>query len=444
MILQPCYDFPKPNESILLSLTKASVTAKGTVHEVDAEVRLELLPDARIQIHGSLPKSLGLFDLNNLQNLTITVKDIPGFCVRMNILPHGVKFIWHPKLEPIIGLGDHRTKIDSIFFHLFNYKQIMGTRRTAEKEDNSTLMIAHVDLKASGWNVELKSLKTSPSTFKTLDETGGYGLTHVGCLRKEDGSSFDGKTAEKMLTVLHFFFSFSKGMWCNPCLAVGFDDKEKRVWEAWSSPQGHWAKPSSWFDPYHCDQLVSLFPGFLAKWENESWQKALHEVIYWYLSSNCSTLGRGIGIDAGIILTQAAIERLSFEYAVRYKRLIEAEGFKKLKASDKFRLLFSSLDIPIDIPASLPELQKLAKQNQIKWIDAPQTITEVRNTLVHPENKRRGQFGKVLLSVWNLSQWYLELALLKICDYSGTYGNRLVQRCVGEVEPVPWDNVKVK
>ena len=437
MILQPCYDFPKPNESILLSRTKASIAdKKKTVHEVDAEVRLELLPDARIQIHGSLPKSSGFFDLNNLQNLTIAVKDIPGFCVRMNILPNGVKFIYHPKLEPIIGIGGPSTKLAYIVFHLFNYKLIMGTRQSEEKEGNSIYEISHVDFKASGWNVELKSLKTSPRTSETLSETGGYGLTHVGCLRKEDGSSFDGKTAGEMLTVLRFFLSFSKGLWCNPCLAVGFDDKEKRVWEAWSSPQGHWAKPSSWFEPHHCDQLVSLFPGFLAKWENESWQEALREVIYWYLSSNCSTLGRGIGIDAGIILTQAAIERLSFEYAVRYKRLIEAEGFKKLKASDKFRLLFSSLDIPIDIPASLPELQKLAKK--VNWIDAPQAITEVRNTIVHPENKRRGQFGKVYFPVWNLSQWYLELALLKICDYSGTYGNRLTQRYIGQVETVPW------
>lgn len=439
MILQPCYDFPKPNESILLSRIKASVIAKGKVHEVNAEVCLELLPDARIEVHGSLPISLGLLDFNSV---TISVKDIPGFLVRINVYPDGAKFIWRPKSEPIIGIGAPSTKLAYIAFHLFNYKLIMGTRQSNEKEDNSLYAISHVDLKGSGWNVELKSLKTNLETYDKLRETGGYGLTHVGCLRKEDVSSFDGKTAEEMLTALRFFLSFSKGMWCNPCLAVGFDDKENRVWESWSSPQGHWAKPSSWFDPNHCDQLVSLFPGFLAKWQNDNWRTALREVIYWYLSSNCSTLGLGIGIDAGIILTQAAIERLSFEHAVRHKRLIEPEGFKNLKASDKFRLLFSSLDISIDIPTSLTELQKLA--NQFKWLDAPHAITEVRNTLVHPEHKRRGQFGKVFFPVWNLSQWYLELALLKICNYSGTYGNRLMQRYVGQVETVPWDNTKVK
>lgn len=100
-------------------------------------------------------------------------------------------------------------------------------------------------------------------------------------------------------------------------------------------------------------------------------------------------------------------------------------------------MLFSSLDIPIDIPSSLPELQKLAKQ--FNWIDAPHAITEIRNSLVHPEHKRRGQISGAFFPAWNLGQWYLELALLRICEYSGTYGNRLIlQRWVGNVEPVPW------
>jgi hypothetical protein len=443
MILKPCYDFPQPNESILISKTKASVSFQGKVHEVDAEVHLHLLPEARIQVQGNLPKSLGFFGPGNLGNLVIACKDIDGrdiqgVLVRINIRPDGAEFVWHPQNEPIIGLGDQRTKMASIFFHLFNYRQIFGTRQSTEMNGNAIYAIPHVDLKASGWNVELKSLQTNRETFETLQETGGYGLTHVGCLRKEDCSNFNGKTAEDMLNALRHFLSLSKGMWCNPCLAVGFDKKKERVWEAWSSPQGSWAKPMSWFDPHHCDELENLFPGFLSKWENEDWRKALHEVIYWYLSSNYSTLSRGINIDAGIILTQAAIERLSFEYAVRHKRLVEANGFKDLRASDKFRLLFSSLDIPIDIPASMPELKKLAKQ--FKWIDAPQAITEIRNSLVHPEHKRRGQFGKAFYPAWNLGQWYLELALLRICGYSGTYGNRLIQRWVGEVEPVPWSN----
>lgn len=438
MILQPCYNFPKPNENIVLAQTKALVSVRGKSHEVDAEVRLRLLPSPRIEIEGTLPESSGILQLDSVENVIIKGKDIPGFMIRAPFSwPGGSRFVWSLKHEPTIARGTTETEMVCVVFHLFNYEGLFGTRRSVEHVGNTSHAICHVDLKVDGWNIELKSMVTTSDTLKTLRERGGFGLTHIGCLKKESGSSFDRKTAEKMLTALRFFLSFSKGMWCNPCLAVGFDDKEKRVWEAWSSPKGHWASPISWFDPQHCEQLVNLFPGFMAKWENKNWREALREVIYWYLSSNCSTLGLGIGIDAGIILTQAAIERLSFEYVVRHKRLIEEGGFKDLRASDKFRMLFSSLDIPIDIPSSLPEFQKLAKQ--FHWIDAPHAITEIRNSFVHPEHKRRGQISGSFFPAWNLGQWYLELALLRICEYSGTYGNRLIlQRWVGSVEPVPW------
>jgi len=439
MILQPCYDFMKPNENTVLAQTKASVTVRGKPHEVDVEVRLRLLPSPGIEIEGALPESSGILQLDSVQDVTIEGKDMPGFLIRVPFFsPGGSRFVWALKHEPTIARGSVDTEMACVVFHIFNFKDFHGTRRSTEETATGWNAIYHVDLKASGWNVEIKSLSTTSSTLKTLRETGGYGLTHIGCLKKENRSSFDGKTAEEMLNALRFFLSFSKGMWCNPCIAVGFNNKEDKVWESWASPRGQWKAPSSWFDPHHCDQLVNFFVGFMAKWENDDWRDALREGIYWYLSSNCSTLGLGIGIDAGIILTQAAIERLSFEYVVRQKRMIEKEGFKNLRASDKFRLLFSPLGIPIDIPASLAELQKLAKQ--FNWIDAPHVITEIRNSLVHPEHKQRGQFGQTFYHAWNLGQWYLELALLRICNYSGTYSNRLIQRYVGDVEPVPWKN----
>ena len=35
--------------------------------------------------------------------------------------------------------------------------------------------------------------------------------------------------------------------------------------------------------------------------------------------------------------------------------------------------------------------------------------------------------------------WYLELAILRLCNYEGTYVNPLVdEHWVGEVEDVPW------
>jgi len=56
----------------------------------------------------------------------------------------------------------------------------------------------------------------------------------------------------------------------------------------------------------------------------------------------------------------------------------------------------------------------------------------------HPEHKRRDKFGKVYYDAWNLGLWYLEMSMLAICGYSGSYGNRLKRRWVGEIEKVPW------
>lgn len=167
-------------------------------------------------------------------------------------------------------------------------------------------------------------------------------------------------------------------------------------------------------------------------WDNEHWREAIQEVIYWYLNSNHSRRG----IDAGIVLTQTAIERFSYEYAVRDRKLIETNGFKDLRASDKFRLLFSSLNIPIAIPGCLSEMTRLRKQ--FNWLDSPHALTEMRNSLVHPEHKRRGQYADAYFEAWKLGLWYLELALLRICGYTGSYGNRLLSRWIGAVEDVPW------
>jgi hypothetical protein len=60
--------------------------------------------------------------------------------------------------------------------------------------------------------------------------------------------------------------------------------------------------------------------------------------------------------------------------------------------------------------------------------------------LIHSEHRQSGQFSDAYYDAWNLGLWYLEMSILAICGYYGTYGNRLKQRHVGEVENVPWED----
>lgn len=281
---------------------------------------------------------------------------------------------------------------------------------------------------------EVKSLVSTSEDIKKLKQEGAYRLTHIGKIQKSDQTLFVGKDVDDCLNALRFFLSFAKGGWCEPICAVGSDTSGNRVWGTWSSPRSPWQNPLSWFDTHNGSQLSTLFPGFMERWSNDDWCETLREVIYWHLNANFSSRG----IDAGIILAQAAIEKLSYECAVKEKKLLTPMRFKGLRASDKFRLLFSSLGIPLDIPSETPNLQNLATSCQMNWLDAPHALTEIRNSLVHPEHKHRRQFRTAYYEAWNLGLWYLEMSILAICGYSGTYGNRLKQRWVGETEDVPW------
>lgn len=433
--LFPGFHFGEPNKETFLGNSAVSVSdeAEDEIFSGNAEVKLELLPQPAIHVHLRNDKPVrmqsGPFFLLKLAKAKAPFK---AFLVSEEISSEGASLVYCPRYEPVLGIGDETSEVSGVLFHLFNFKKIIGTSSSGEERDNAWHRIEHVDLKSADWAIQLRSVFETSANFKELENEGGYGLTHVAYLSKADRSLFTGEKAQEVLGLLRDFFSFAKGSRCHPVCSVGFDDDGNHVLEAWSSPKDSWSRPLSWFDEQHSEQLVALFPGFMEKCGDPDWRSALHEVIYWYLIANNTS----IGIDAGIILAQTAIERLSFEYSVRDRRLVETKGFKELRASDRMRLLLSSLDIPLEIPAHLAELTKLA--GGLNWLDSPHALTDVRNSLVHPERKQKASFSGCYYDTLRLGLWYLELAVLRICGYSEVYANRLTQKRVGEVERLPW------
>ena len=442
--LEPAFDFTS-GPSILLRKGTVEVNTGRAKCKGGGEARLELLPRADIYVYGTfldVPVEALLQDTTTIASFSFDGRRVEGFPSRVEGFPSYVGISedvgkvavkWSPNREPFTAVGDDSTYMTRVVFHLFNFVGFFGTRRSIEKVGAAQISIEHVDLADDYWKVEIRSLPSTREDIKAAQADGGYRLTHVGSVGRGDGSPFSGGDALKFLSAIRFFLSFAKGAWSEPVCAVGFDAHGGRVWETWSSPHEPGYGFQSWFDPHTSSQMTSLFPTFMRRWAQEDWCQALREVIYWYLNANHSSRG----IDAGIILTQAAIERLSYEHAVKDKRLLSVKGFKDLSGSDKFRLLFSSLELPLDIRSESPELVRAATKET--WIDAPHALTEIRNSLVHPEHKRRGQLGRVQFEAWNLGLWYLEMSILAICGYSGTYGDRRVKRWVGEVENVPWN-----
>jgi hypothetical protein len=275
---------------------------------------------------------------------------------------------------------------------------------------------------------------------KKLDAQGGYVITHVGEIVREDGATFTSEQLDDLLTCLHHFLSFTLGCWAGVALPIGFDHNGNRVFEQWGIRRiasGSWNPMGSWFDRHHGELLSQVFPGFMSLWKNTLWHEPLARAVYWYVGACMG--GFEIGVDAGIILAQTALELLAWTYCVQDRKIVSSEAFKRrsgLSASDKLRLLTSCLNIPKEIP---PTLSALHGKRGKKWDDSMEAITSIRNSFIHPDNHITVSSNSYY-ETCQLSLWYLDLVLLHLCGHSGNnYANRLSvsSRWEGEVERVP-------
>jgi hypothetical protein len=293
-------------------------------------------------------------------------------------------------------------------------------------------------LKANGWTITIVSTDQTRELAKELKQQGGYVITHLAEITRDDRSPFSSESLESLLSCLQYFLSFTLGRWAGVALPVGFDADGRIVYEQWGLPiaaDGSWNSSYSWFDIHHGELLTEVFPGFVKLWTNELWRQPLAHALYWYLGAG--DRGVGIGVDTGLILAQTALEGLAWTYCVQERRMVSASAFKPrgLSASDKLRLLATSLSIPTGIPA---ELTALHSKPGKKWDDAMDAITGIRNSLVHSDATEQLPDNSYY-DAWRLSLWFIDMVLLRLCGHTGKYANRLASRWTGSVTPVPWN-----
>lgn len=437
MDLEPCYNFESHTEctSLVQNLPCSFILGEEEFN-CQAEIVLDL--DCSTDIKTEIPLDLyGYFSfissMSSIKSIILNGTKISAFVSQVSPSSSGKAIItFSPNEEPIPLFGSDETRLSRVIFHLFNFKDRKGTSCKVIQSENSAYTLGITELTSTKWKVELHESRNSEKSDDRKNKNSS--MSHVCRLSRTDGSEFDGKSARQMLRDLESFFTFSQGVFCSPVMPVGYDNIENKVWALGISPRQPVKSAWSWFDPHHSEQLAQIFPQFMAKMEDKRWRETFYMIIYWYSRSNNTS---GSGIDTGVILTQIAIERLAYEYAVNHRKMIESNGFKDLKASDKFRLLFASLDIPLVIPSNLEKIQNVAKK--FGYIDSPHFLTEIRNAIVHPKHKRHDDFSDLYYDAWRLGMWYLELAVLRLCNYEGTYVNRLTdEHWVGQVEDVPW------
>lgn len=329
-------------------------------------------------------------------------------------------------------------EIQYVTFCIPNFNDFIGE---AIKYSESSTSAARMSFVAGDWETIIDGLSDKKATYKTLENEGGYAVTHVGRLQKTDLRSFDVEEVKQLCGKLYTYLSFCRGAFCGPILLTGHDREEKVVWKDWSRYRTDpWKGHGTWFPVYQIAQTKPVFQAYFLKTRDDKWDEALHGAIEWVVEAqNASTE------DMGIVHAQIGIELLAWVKFVEIDRAVSRDGFKKLTAVDRIQLLLSWAGIPTDIPKELENLTRAVEAKQKtkgepKWETGPAAIIDLRNSIAHPNLRDRtaNVAAQAKYEVRQLAVWYLELLILRFLDYQGEIHNRWKHKWVGETELVPW------
>lgn len=438
--IAPIYAQDRPNVPISLGTHRIEFSLDNTSLQRNAGVELRFLPNLGLRFvipdddtslrPGGIATKLFLQD-----QVKISLPDygqcFDGFCIAVGHEHGGTVLIPSVSVVTPTAPSDALCTAD---FHLFNFPAFIGPEDYLLPAGERC---GQVILEADGWKTTIAATDRTGTLVKALSQEGGYVITHMGKIEHVDGSTFSSQQLQGLLQCLHYFLSFALGRWAGVALPVGLNQDGDRVFEQWGTPRiatDHWNPSLSWFDEHHAELLSQVFPGFSARWNEEIWAKPLKSALYWYLAAN--ERGTGIGVDAGMILAQTALECLAWTYCIEHRKMVSKRAFspKGLSASDKLRMLASALEIPTEIPGSMKALD--ARRGK-KWVDIPEATTSIRNAIVHPSRNESFTVDSYFES-WTLSMWLLDVVFLHLFNHTGSYGNRLAREWAGELDPVPW------
>ena len=398
------------NGSIKVAETSIRTINAVPVGNIFAQVMLHLSPTPRIcieidsvQLPSDFDESAGAFDISLDSDATFSIHpDLVRFeRTKDKLLCKGSFTVANGSVTPMQPVGE----LTEVQFSLLNFPAFLGEEyqppKTIEEFRRGYQRRDFVKLEASPWVIEVKSFKNTCEILKRLRADSGYGLTHEGSIRRSDWKSFSVNQVTSLVELLRLFLSFARGANCGLTLVVGMNDKGQRVWETWSASRpSPWSRERSWFDHKHGMTLAELFPGFYRRLWEESEHHPLKMALQWYLLSNETR-----SLEGGIVLAQAAMERLSHEFKGNRK-----EGAWIADA-------LKEAGIPREIPSELKSLKELA--NSMTFRHGPHTLVNMRNDLVHSEMKLETPSGDIYFQARELGLWYVELMLLKRFGYAG-------------------------
>jgi hypothetical protein len=259
----------------------------------------------------------------------------------------GTHLTLRPNPNRIELFREGANKLRTVIFHVLNFYDFQeGKNDLILRTDASIRSVGCIVLEGRGWRVTIQAIPETKTFIDTLNSDGGYAITHVGKLERVRGGYFKAQDAFSTLETLRLFLSFARGSFISCSLAVGFNDDSGIKWEKWGSDIVYtWRHYPGWFSGRPATLLEQLYPGFAAQLANPLWKGPLRAVLYWYLRANNTS--EGAGVDGGIILAQAALEKLAWVYLVEDIPAVSTKSFESWNTTKKIAELLRHMGIPL-------------------------------------------------------------------------------------------------
>ena len=335
------YHTPEPNAEVPVLSGRLRVTAGGSVAG-PGRIELCWLPEPRLRfrLDGS-PRGV----LTTEGIVRLWGQRAKGRCMITQRQP------LHDLPEPIEGLINGPFAVGSnpqvarLVVHLVNFPDFIGSPIEVGARHH---IAGRALLSRSGWRFTIDGLPNTRRLFDSIRITGGYAITHVGVLEREDGTPFRPSEADDHLLGIGTFLSFAAGAWAFPQLHVGLAaDGSPAYRECGVRPVHPWDGRFRWFNDHDGASLERAFVSFDQLWARGEWREPLQKLIYLYVEANDRPP------DVGLVLAQAALEQMAWHLLVNDRRVLSRGGFAKLSAADQLRRLVKTCVIPLDTPSAL-------------------------------------------------------------------------------------------